>query len=546
MNKVDTTPPVQAASSRTRSYAYFGLMVALLLSAWGIMFYKLYVLDYPLAGLIPSVSYRVDLNIDTTGHGDDIKISTYLPKTDHRQFIFSEENSSGNFNFAINNDALNRQAIWTADNVQGRQSIRYSYSVESKHVQYSIPDDMPIPKVYSDEFVPYLLAEEGIQVDDSLIAETLAQLFPDTTPTVLEAVTTIHRHLQDNFENRNFSGFTDALTTLKLGEASCNGKSRLFIALARKLNLPARLVGGLILKQGSKRTSHQWVEVYIAGHWVPFDTINDHFADIPSNYLTLYYGDLVLFKHTTNVNFNYSFTMVKRLVPKREALELLDHSSLNVFNLYTIFEQVGISQNLLKIILMIPLGALVVVIFRNVIGMETFGTFLPALIAAAARETGLIWGLIGFVLIILISALVRKMLDWLHLLHSPKMAIMLSTVVIVMMTMTVLGVQFQLFELAHVTLFPIAILAITAERFAIIETEQGTLKAFRITFTTLIVIAACYAVMDSLFLQSMILAFPELLLVVIALNLWLGKWIGMRLSEFIRFRKLIFAKEAQA
>jgi len=56
---------------------------------------------------------------------------------------------------------------------------------------------------------------------------------------------------------------------------------------------------------------------------------------------------------------------------------------------------------------------------------------------------------------------------------------------------------------------------------------------------TLLVIAACYAVMDSLFLQSMILTFPELLLVVIALNLWLGKWVGMRLLEFVRFRHVI-------
>jgi hypothetical protein len=30
-----------------------------------------------------------------------------------------------------------------------------------------------------------------------------------------------------------------------------------------------------------------------------------------------------------------------------------------------------------------------------------------------------------------------------------------------------------------------------------------------------------------------------LLLVVIALNLWLGKWIGIRVLEFVRFRRLI-------
>lgn len=526
-----------------RQYTFVLLLISLLTSAWGIMAYKLYVLDYPLTGLIPATSYQVDVNIEATGHGDDISVQTYLPRSDSRQYISEESNSSGLFNISIENDALNRRAHWSAESVQGRQHIRYSYSVEAKNIRYAIPAEMAIPHSYPEDLQPYLTEAPGIQVNDPLIAETLQTLFPSGPLTILNAVTTIHRHLQDDFANKNFSGFTDAITALKLGEASCNGKSRLFLALARKLNIPARLVGGLIMESGNKRTSHQWAEVYIAGHWVPFDTINDHFANIPANYLTLYYGDLVLFKHTSNVNFNYSFNMIKRLVPQREALESLDRSSFNIFNLYTIFEQVGISQNLLKIILMIPLGALIVVIFRNVIGIQTFGTFLPALIAAAARETGLLWGLIGFLLIILVSSTVRKALEWLQLLHSPKMAIMLSTVVIVMMTMTVISVHFGLFELAHVTLFPIAVLAITAERFAIIESEQGSLEAFRITLWSLVVISACYVVMESLFLQSMILAFPELLLVVIALNLWLGKWVGMRVSEFVRFRKLIFARD---
>jgi hypothetical protein len=122
------------------------------------------------------------------------------------------------------------------------------------------------------------------------------------------------------------------------------------------------------------------------------------------------------------------------------------------------------------------------------------------------------------------------------------MAIILTAVVVVMLLMTTLSVQFGLFELAHVTLFPIAILAITAERFAIIEAEQGWKKAMSISFMTLIVISACYVVMDSRFLQSMVLAFPEMLLLVIAVNLWLGKWTGMRVSEFYRFRRLIFSR----
>ena len=519
---------------------YALLVVTALLIPLTVMGYKLYVLDYPVAGLIPVLSYKVDVSMQVDGHGGDIELSTYLPKTDMRQTVMDEENASGLFTLALQSDIHNRKAIWKAENVEGRQTIRYSYSIQAKHVRYEIPERLTIPPEYPASFQHYLQEQPGIQVNDPLIEQTLREIIPEYKPTILSALTRIHHYLQEEFANKDFSGYTDALTALKLGEASCNGKGRLFVALARKLNLPARLVGGLILNPGSKRTTHQWVEVYINGHWVPFDTINDHFAEIPANFVTIYYGDLVMFKHTTNVNFQYFYKILKRMVPQIDAQQTIRQSELNIVNIYSIFERVGISQNLLKILLMIPLGALVVVIFRNVIGLETFGTFLPALIAAASRETGLMWGLIGFVLIILVSSVVRRILDWVHLLHSPKMAIMLTTVVIVMLLMTVVSVHIGLIDLAHITLFPIAILAITAERFAIIEVEQGWRKAFMITLATMVVISAAYAVMDSLFLQSMILAFPELLFVIVALNLWLGKWVGMRVSEFIRFRKLIF------
>jgi transglutaminase-like putative cysteine protease len=501
--------------------------------------YKLFVLDYPVSGLIPAVSYRVDLGIQVDGHGEDIRASTFFPSSDARQIITEEQNTADAFVFAIQPQGLNRIATWQAGNVSGRQVINYSFSVQPQRVQYQIPARLPIPASYPANFDKYLQASPGIQVQDPLIDETLATLFPDEIPGILETLTILHRYLQDSFENRNFSGYTDALTALKLGEASCNGKSRLFAAFARKLNLPSRLVGGLILKQGVKRVTHQWLEVYVNGHWIPFDTINDHFASIPANYLRIYTGDLSMFTHTTDINFQYSYKMTKRLVPRHEAQAAIDTSALNVVNLYALFEQIGISQNLLKIILMLPFGALVMVVLRNVIGLETYGTFLPALIAAAARETGFWWGITGFTVIILLAGLIARALDSLQLLHTPKLAIMFTMVVIIMMGITVLGVNTGLLELAHITLFPIAVLTITAERFAVLQTEQDFNKATIMLATTLVAVAACYAVMDSVFLQSLILIFPEFLLVIIALNLWIGRWIGIRAMEFIRFRRLI-------
>jgi len=529
---------------KTPSYIYRLTLFLLLLVTFLLMSYKLFVLEYELADLIPTIGYEVEVNMQVSGHGDGMSISTYLPISTAHQNISEERSAPDIFTAQINVDGLNRIASWKAPSVSGTHIIRYNYFVQAEHVIYDIDRNISIAKELPDYLQIYMGQEEGIQVNDPLIAQTVTELFGNKEPDTYEALFTLHNYLQNEFQNRNFSGYTDALTALKLKEASCNGKSRLFVALARKLGLPARLVGGLILNQGSKRTSHQWVEVYVRGHWIPFDTINNYFAEIPKNYVRLYYGDKGLFRHTTNINFQYMFHITKKLVPRKEMKEAMYASPLNAYNMYKIFESIGISQNLLKIILMIPLGALVVVIFRNVIGLETFGTFLPALIATASRETGIWWGLAGFFFIILVSAMVRKFLDYLQLLHSPKMAIMLTVVVISMLLMTVFAVQSSLLALAHISLFPIAILAITAERFAIIQEEQGLIKALRISFFTAIVIIAAYALMSSLFMQSLIIAFPELLLFLIVLNLWLGKWVGMRVSEFVRFRSLIFKERA--
>ena len=518
---------------------YRAILIGIILIPVSLMSYKLFVLDYPLSVLVPSVSYRVDLSMEIDGHGNDISVSTYLPSANDRQSIGDEQSSSGTFALTLEQKASNRVAKWEAAGVTGRQTILYTFSARPRHIRYEIPEKMPIPKVYPRSFRPYLEETPGIQVNDPLIEKALNEILLVENPGILESLTAIHRYIQDKLANKDFSGYTDALTALKLEEASCNGKSRLFAAMARKLNLPARLAGGLILEQGAKRVTHQWVEIFVNGHWIPFDTINDHFSQIPNYYLKFYTGDQVMFKHTANVNFQYIYKMTRRLVPQSGSETVVSDSPLSIMNLYAMFEQVGISQNLLKIILMLPFGVLVTAVLRNVVGLETFGTFLPALIAAAARETGFAWGMIGFGTIIMVVALLGHGLERLRLLHTPKLAIMMTSAILVMMTLSIAGVRIGWFELAHITLFPIAILTITAERFVVIQTEQGFIQAFRLLLTTFLAVGLCYWVMDSLFLQSLVLVFPEFLLVLIGLNLWLGKWIGIRLLEYIRFRNLI-------
>ncbi len=54
-------------------------------------------------------------------------------------------------------------------------------------------------------------------------------------------------------------------------------------------------------------------------------------------------------------------------------------------------------QNMFKLIMLLPVGALVVVVLRTLVGLKTSGTFMPVLIALAFLQTQLIPGVISFV-----------------------------------------------------------------------------------------------------------------------------------------------------
>jgi len=507
-------------------------IVALVGATFGLMAFKVRALGYSLADVIPVRQYEVTYALDLDGHGGDVRVRTFVPSSDARQIISEERNASPGLLFSQVVDGANRVATWVGADVPDGAQIRHSFKVLPRRVEYDLPAELPVPSSYSASVAAWLRPEKEIQVDAPEIAATLARIGADRG-TLVERLRRIF-DLAAGLGFRPFKGTTDALTALRLGEASCNGKSRLFVALARAAGIPARLIGGLILETGSKRTSHQWVEAYVAGHWVPFCPTNHHFATLPERYLTLYYGDETLFRHTADVNFDYRFETRSTLVPSPRA-----KATFTFLDVWGLFERLGLPFTLLKTILMLPVGALLTVLFRNVVGMPTFGTFLPALLAAAAGQTGATFGVVAVLVVVAAVATVRWAMSRLELLHSPTLAILLAAVVFTLVTTSMLAEKLGVMELTRVTLFPIAVLAICAERFYLSLTEHGGKVAGKELAGTLAVMLACYVVMNSLALQVLVIGFPEVLFLVIAANVYLGRWVGMRLSEYRRFRGLL-------
>ena len=138
--------------SQSKVIVFRIVLLLLILVPATLMSYKLFVLDYPLKGLMPVVSYQVELAMQLEGYGEDINVRTFLPRSDSRQRVLSEMNASGQFLLDQQTKNLNRLVTWKASAVEGQKNIRYIYQIQTKQLRYELPVGSLIPRKYSSEF----------------------------------------------------------------------------------------------------------------------------------------------------------------------------------------------------------------------------------------------------------------------------------------------------------------------------------------------------------------------------------------------------------
>ena len=495
---------------------------------------KIFVWDYSFKKMVPRTVYQVNYLLEVEGFGEAAYVEAFLPVSTEQQVVSEEMQQAGIFNFDVKLTEHERIGRWEISSLSGPQAINYSFSYMGQARRFELDPGLQIPRDLPPGLNQYLESTSSIQVEHPELKEIYQQKVgkeKDLVP-VLEALFSYVKDLEDNSSLAEM----DALTTARLGEGSSKGQINLLLALARDASLPGRQVGGLRMSPKQDNQLHHWAELYLMGHWVPFDPQFDHFAALPENYLPLFRGEKPLFSHASQINFMPSVQVKKVIAAAPSLSQELGSHPFNAYAAWQVVEKIGISLGFLKMVLMLPLGVLIVVFFRNIIGLQTFGLFLPALIAISCRETGLLLGLMAYLLVIGLVSLLHFPLSRWGIMHTPKVGIMVVGVVMAFLILSVLSIQFNQDTLAYVMLFPIIIITFSAEKFAKALDEDGVQKALTLTLQTLIVASFAYLAMNSRTMETLFLAFPELFLAIIALNLLLGKWIGLRFMEFIRFR----------
>ena len=201
-------------------------------------------------------------------------------------------------------------------------------------------------------------------------------------------------------------------------------------------------------------------------------------------------------------------------------------------------------KDLVEVLLLFPAAALVIALFRQFVGLTTFGTFAPALLGLAFRDPAGWPGILVFIGVILAGWLLRRALDRLHLLQVPRVSVLLCVVVSFLAVFVVASHRFGWSATRHVSLFPLVVLTGMIERFWTLEEEDGTRASFLTLASTLLVAACVSFVIGRPALGRFVLAYPESVGLIVAVLLLLGRYTGYRLTELYRYRELLRQPEA--
>lgn len=315
--------------------------------------------------------------------------------------------------------------------------------------------------------------------------------------------------------------------------------SELAAFLLNQANVPARVGNGILLRNQEVYSTDfiHWLEVKSGERWLAFDPVNDSFEE-QDRYLTWWYGsDRVLQAEGAS---NIALEVVVQPNTDRGLTRSLWRGNRvsNVFLEYSWLKLPLSTQRVFQVLVLIPIGALVISILHQVVGLQTFGTFTPILISLAFRQTGLIVGIPLFVLVVIIGLLLRGYLNQLQLLIVPRLAAILTATVLIVGLLAVVMESLDISLGLSVSLFPIVILAMTIERAALMWEENGPKDTIIAGLGTVLAAVIGYFCMINDYVQHFAFVFPELLLLVLAVNILVGRYNGYKLIEYFRFRSL--------
>jgi hypothetical protein len=491
-------------------------------------------LDLPIVPERAQHLWGVELEVTARGIGGRGSIRAVLPAPNRGQRVRDEHVASDRLAFTIRQEGDERIGVWHGP-FAGTRRVVHRFRVELPERAF------PVDPV-GEDFVPDAVEEAygaSTAVYPWLAADVTELLETLGLPPVSDRagrLLTLYAFVVDEVALSE-AGASDALLALGTREGNLAGKTRLLVTLLRGAGIPARLALGLEMRSDRPPTRALWAEAWVHGRWRPAFLDRGGIGTLPADHLILGYDRLESVEVVGVEAATHRYRSLRERLSADEITAMMTPQNPLLESL-SLYRLPLATQGALRLLLLMPLGALITAVYRNLIGVPTFGTFMPTLLALALRQSSLGFGMAVVAVVLTVGIASRVGLERLHLLLVPRLSLLLCIVVLAVIGLALLGRGLEIGDLAWGVLLPIVILSMLIERFTVSLAEEGRRNTLIKLAWTAVVALSCYPIFVSDFLAHLMFGYPELVLVVMGLLVWIGGYMGYRLSELLRFREL--------
>ncbi|WP_185233066.1 inactive transglutaminase family protein [Teredinibacter franksiae] len=498
-----------------RSRASLFVIVGLLLLAGSLLtWYRHQVFDVPFLPGEKRQVWSIEAKVEFLANGEPVKASLAIPASQTGFERIGEHTASPGYGLAYLENDGERRAQWSIRSAWGAQSLYYRVDMQV-NPDLEVPGRPPSP------------------------AETRA--LPGAGPHETSAL-----QLLTNALERSADNFT--LARELITEFGNQAQSAQFLAQKKPLSLwmvqllqhagvPAQEVLTLALEDGRRRQQlNTYIQVFDGDDYQLFNPLTGRQGSSRNRLLWEYQSGSLL-DIVGGSQSRVMFSVIEQEVPMARVLKQVKANGVAFLD-FSIHSLPVEEQTMFKGILLIPVGVLVVVFMRVLIGLRTTGTFMPVLIAISFIQTSLLTGIIGFILIVGFGLIIRSYFSHLNLLLVARISAVIITVISIIAVFALLSFQLGLSEGLKITFFPMIILSWTIERMSILWEEEGSKEVLVQAGGSLLVALAAYGVMINDIVRHLTFNFIGLQLVSMALVILLGSYTGYRLLELRRFRVL--------
>ena len=523
-------------NSNKRQVMFVVLVLVLLGSA--IAGYKNIRLGFPLLPGESAQIWDVEAQINFRANNGPVNVSLATPEPGGRFSVLDATYAAPGYGYRkTDRDGIER-VEWTRRDASGSQALYYKIKVQDSLPTAAVADlsDAPADGEQGDFAgqAPFVVGLEGAYkvAADGLIEQVREQSSDD-----LSFASLLIAALNQTNTQSEAAFLRDLISDT--AEPGRYFQTDLVVRLLQDAGLPVRKVRGVPLEDSRRNQPLvEMVEVYANGDWHMFDP-RTGIEGMPENFLPWQRGGVSLLDVNGGYNSGITFSAISRSVPVEELAVTQakqSQAALVDFSLYSLPIE---EQNAYRYILLVPIGTLIVVLMRILVGLKTSGTFMPVLISLAFLQTSLLPGLVIFVTIVSIGLWIRFILSRLNLLLVARISSVVIVVVGIMAAMSILSYKLGIQQAMSVTFFPMIILAWTIERMSILWEEEGPMDVLVGGGGSLLVAVISYFAMTNRYIEHLTFNFPELLLVVLGVTLLLGQYTGYRLLELRRFKPMV-------